>query len=177
MQELETKRLLLRPLTAADRDALYAIYAEPEVSERLITQPKSMEEFRLPFDQMLELSSTLGMWVIVHRDEDRIIGRCGFYPLSEPPVGTPELAYLLSRACWGQGLATEAARGCLDYSFFRQKWSKVVAMVRVGNSASLRVLTKLGMTFCRQVEVRGVAADLYSVERTSYSSSEPQQKP
>jgi ribosomal-protein-alanine N-acetyltransferase len=165
VRELETTRLRLRPLTVGDRDALYKIYADPEVSRTLITRPQSIEEFRQPFEQMLELSSTVGMWGIVHKDDDRFIGRCGFYLLSEPPARTPELAYLLSRAHWGQGLATEAARRCLEFAFSEQAWSEVVAMVRLGNVASVRVLRKVGMEFVRPIEVRGIPADLYRVLR------------
>jgi ribosomal-protein-alanine N-acetyltransferase len=169
VRELETTRLRLRPLARGDRDALYGIYTEPEVSRNLITPPQSIEEFREPFARMLELSSTLGMWAILHKADGRLIGRCGFYPFSEPDAGTtPELAYLLSRAHWGVGLATEAARRCLDFAFCEQAWTEVVAMVRLGNAASARVLHKLGMELLRRIEVRGVSADLYQVRRSSW---------
>jgi RimJ/RimL family protein N-acetyltransferase len=168
MTDLETGRLRLRPLTDGDRDALFGIYADPEVSRHLITRPQSIEEFRRPFEQMLELASTLGMWAIVLRDDDRLIGRCGYYPCSEPPVGIPELAYLLSRDYWGLGIATEAARRCLDYAFVDQAWPEVVAMVRLGNAASVRVLRKVGMQLLRRIEVRGNPAELYGLRRTSY---------
>jgi hypothetical protein len=39
VRELETARLRLRPLTAGDRDRLYDIYAEPDMSRNLITPP------------------------------------------------------------------------------------------------------------------------------------------
>jgi RimJ/RimL family protein N-acetyltransferase len=165
MRELVTARLVLRPLTAADRDALFRVYAEPDVSRNLITRPQSIEEFREPFDQMLALASTLGMWAIVHGG--RLIGRCGFYPFSEEPAGVPELAYLLSRAHWGRGLATEAARRCLEFAFDEQGWTEVVAVVRPENVASARVLRKAGMEVVRRIEIRGIPADLYRVECTS----------
>lgn len=167
MKQLETPRLYLRPLTPGDHDALYRIYAEPEVARNLITRPRSIEEFRQPFDQMVELSSTLGMWAMLHKDDGRLIGRCGYYPFSGPPVGTPELAYLLSRAHWGMGLATEAAARCLQYAFVARRWPEVVAVVRPENTASTRVLSKLGMELVRRMEIRGVPADLYQISRSS----------
>jgi RimJ/RimL family protein N-acetyltransferase len=165
VRDLETTRLVLRPLTAGDRDALYGIYAEPDVARNLITRSPSPEEFDQPFARMLALSSTLGMWAIVHKDDARLMGRCGFYPFSESPAGTPELAYLLSRAYWGRGLGTEAARRCLEFAFAEQAWPEVVAIVRVDNAAAARVLRKLGMELLRRIEIRGISADLYRVER------------
>jgi len=170
VRELETTRLRLRPLTAGDRDALYRIYAEPDVSRHLITRPQSTAEFHQPFEQMLALSSTLGMWAIIHKDDGDLIGRCGFYPFLDPSGEIPELAYLLSRAHWGRGLATEAARRCLDFAFSERAWPEVVALVRLGNAASARVLRKLGMELLRRIDVRGVAADLYRIQRRSYPS-------
>ncbi|MGH2830820.1 MAG: GNAT family N-acetyltransferase [Actinomycetota bacterium] len=161
MKRIETSRLCLRSLAADDRDALYAIYADPEVSRYLLTQPRSIEEFGPPFQKMVELSSTLGMWAIINKADERIIGRCGFYPYSE--LETPELAYLLSRAHWGAGLATEAARGCLAYALSERRWPEVVAMVRPENRASARVLAKVGMRWARTIQVRGNTMDLYNV--------------
>lgn len=169
MKRLETTRLEMVPLSADDFDTLYAIYSEPAVSRYLTAQPRSPGDFRGPFERMLESSSTLGMWMIVHKADRRPIGRCGFYPFSEPPLATPELAYLLSQAYWSKGLATEAARGCLDFAFRVQDWPEVVAIVRPENAASARVLSKIGMQLLRRIAVRGVPVDLYQISRASYA--------
>ncbi len=168
--ELETTRLRLRPLEAGDREALFRVYAEPQVSRNLLIQPRSLAEFRRPFHLMIDLASTLGMWVIIHKQDDRLIGRCGFYPCSELPDEPPELAYLLSKDYWGIGLGTEAARRCVDYAFTAHAWPEIVAMARVENTASARVLRKLGMTVAQRLEVRGIATDLYRLPRPAYRS-------
>jgi RimJ/RimL family protein N-acetyltransferase len=165
VETLETARLRLVPVSTGDFDALYAVYSEPEVSRFLITQPRSREEFRAVFAQMLELSASLGMWMIVDKADDHPIGRCGFYPYAGPPAAAPELAYLLSHAYWSRGLATEAAARCLDFAFRLRGWPEVVAMVRPENLLSVRVLSKLGMRRLRRITVRGIPADLYRRER------------
>jgi RimJ/RimL family protein N-acetyltransferase/predicted amidohydrolase len=165
VKQIETERLRLRPLTPGDHDALYMIYADPEVNRYLLTQPQSREEFSRPFQQMIDLSSTLGMWAIIDKANERVIGRCGFYPFSE--AETPELAYLLSPAYWGAGLATEAARRCLAYAFGERRWAEVVAMVRPENHPSARVLIKVGMQRLRTINVRGNTMDLYRMRAPS----------
>jgi hypothetical protein len=49
MRVLDTPRLRLRPLIAGARQALYDIQAGPEMARKLITRPRSIEEFRQPF--------------------------------------------------------------------------------------------------------------------------------
>jgi RimJ/RimL family protein N-acetyltransferase len=57
-----------------------------------------------------------------------------------------ELGYWLSASAWGQGYATEATRALVDYGFRQCALARIYASVLVGNTASERVLDKLGMT-------------------------------
>jgi RimJ/RimL family protein N-acetyltransferase len=51
----------------------------------------------------------------------------------------------LRRASWGRGIATEAAGRLLRHSFEAQQLERVMAVIMAGNTASKRVLEKLGM--------------------------------
>ena len=57
-----------------------------------------------------------------------------------------EMGWRIAPALWGQGYATEAAWGVLDYAFKELNVHKVVAFCKTLNVASWRVMEKLGMT-------------------------------
>jgi ribosomal-protein-alanine N-acetyltransferase len=63
---------------------------------------------------------------------------------SRPEV---EVAYLLGKAYWGQGLGTEAAQAVLDYGFNELKLSRLICLIDRDNVASIKVAEKIGMTF------------------------------
>lgn len=165
---LETPRLLLRPLTVADLDRLTTIWTDPAVTRFLLTRPSSRAEVEERLHAMLAHARLFGMWAIELRATGELIGRCGFYPytgagrLGEAPE--PELAFLLARACWGAGLASEAARTALDALFrCRERPARAIALVRPEHTASRRVLEKVGMREERRVVVNGADVALYAI--------------
>jgi RimJ/RimL family protein N-acetyltransferase len=64
-----------------------------------------------------------------------------------PPDVQPavEIGWRLSRAHWGKGLATEGARGAIQYAFSTLKLREVVAVTVPANLRSRRVMEKIGM--------------------------------
>jgi ribosomal-protein-alanine N-acetyltransferase len=61
-----------------------------------------------------------------------------------------EVAYLLAKEYWRQGLGSEAARGILEYGFEHLGLSRLICMIDPGNQASIGVATNIGMTFERE---------------------------
>ena len=149
---LETERLILRRFVPGDLDSLFALYSDPEVTKHIPDAPGSYEEAR----QELEWHRNghpnhpdLGLWATIHKESGRFIGRCGLLPWTLDGREEVEVAFALSREYWGQGLATEAARGIVGYAFDSLKLSRLVCLIEEGNQASVKVATKLGMTFER----------------------------
>jgi RimJ/RimL family protein N-acetyltransferase len=105
------------------------------------------------------------MWGVELRATGELIGRCGFYPYAGPAGVEPELAYLLARAHWGAGLATEAARAALDALFRGQRPVRAIALVRPEHVTSRRVLQKLGMRELGRVAVSGVEVELHALAK------------
>jgi RimJ/RimL family protein N-acetyltransferase len=157
---IETARLRLRPLSAADADPLWAIWAEEPVRRFLITVPHAREDFEAMFGIMLAQSEAGHLWAIEDRRTGALIGRCGFYVWA--PDDPPEFAILLAEASWGQGLATEATRAALDFAFRRRGWGKVVAVARPANGAVRKVLGRAGFREARLDELRGAPALWFS---------------
>jgi len=81
-------------------------------------------------------------WVITLREEDRAIGGVTCHLQQE----SAEIGYLLHRRYWGQGLATEAARGVMEWLLSIPTINEIWATCDTENLASVRVLEKLGLT-------------------------------
>ena len=86
-------------------------------------------------------------WQIVLKSENRIIG--GFTFKRSPQLdGFVEIGYGLTEGYWGQGYATEAICGALDWARRQPELQVVVAKAAKTNDASMRVLEKAGFTPC-----------------------------
>jgi ribosomal-protein-serine acetyltransferase len=69
-----------------------------------------------------------------------------------------ELGYWLRRDATGRGIMTEAARACVDFAFARMAMHRIRCAAATDNSASLRVIARLGFRFegiARQAELVG----------------------
>lgn len=145
MDLLETPRLLLRPFTAADALPVHDVYSDPEVMRYVATGPMtdiSVTERLLADYASHQLRHGYSFWAVIERGSGTLIGDAGLY---RTPVGEVELGYTLGAAWWGRGYATEAASRWVETAFEELGIKEVVALAEPANSASLRVLDKLGM--------------------------------
>lgn len=85
----------------------------------------------------------MGRWVVERRDNGEVLGWCGLKRL--PETMEVDLGYRFFRRHWGQGYATEAGAACLQYGFDSLGLERIVGRVMPDNTASVRVLEKLGM--------------------------------
>lgn len=138
--ELETDRLLLRGFAPSDLDALAATFADPDVMQYIKGGVRSRERVAANIAEYAAewAEHGCGVWAVVAKSSGLLLGMCGF-------VEPVELGYILGRAAWGQGIATEAARACLCYGFEQLPYDQVAAGALSENLASRRVLEKLGM--------------------------------
>jgi [ribosomal protein S5]-alanine N-acetyltransferase len=159
---LETSRLLLRHLVMDDLDELFALYRNPEIRryfpEGVLTRDETREELEWHMHGHPR-HPELGLWATVYKESGKFIGRCGLLPWEIDDRLEVEIAYLLDRAFWGQGLATEAARGIMEYGFGRLNLSRLICLIDPDNIASQRVAEKIGMTLERKVD--GIDGDNY----------------
>lgn len=63
---------------------------------------------------------------------------------SVPAAGLRTELYALRPDLWGQGLATEAARKCIEWLFQTRPASRVLAGADPSNQRSQRILERLG---------------------------------
>ena len=150
---IETPRLLLRHLTLDDLPQLFELYRDPEMRQYFpdgtLTQDETRREIEW-FRSGHPEHPQLGLWATIERSTDKFLGRCGLLPWNIDGVPEVELAFMIDRSRWGEGFATEAANAIVSYAKEALSLARLICLITPGNSASVRVAEKVGMTFERE---------------------------
>jgi ribosomal-protein-alanine N-acetyltransferase len=153
MLVLTTPRLSLRHLEPTDLDALYALYRDPEMRRYYPngtrTRAETLEELEWQRSGHPECPE-LGLWATLERSTGAFLGRCGLLPWVIDGRPEVELAYMIDKARWGEGFATEAARGIATHAREVLQLERLISVVTPGNDASARVAEKASMVFERE---------------------------
>jgi RimJ/RimL family protein N-acetyltransferase len=98
----------------------------------------------------------IGMYALVERESGETVGFVGFARRDLDWGDEIELGWLIRRAHWGHGYATEAARALRPLVPGR-----IISMIRVENEASANVARKLGMSVERELDYYGFRTDVW----------------
>lgn len=167
---LRTRRLRLRPFEEADSERLHCILGEEGILRYFPNpEPPPLERVERLVAHQLEHweEHRLGWWAVEPIEDPELIGWVGLQFL--PETGETEVAYLLSKAYWGQGLATEGARASLQFGFEKLGLETIIALVHPENWASIRVIEKLAMRFVDQANYFGMDLYRYSLDVSSWN--------
>ena len=154
---LRTERLLLREMEDGDFSALCRMLRDPAVMyayEHAFSLEEAWDWLRRQQERYRR--DGFGLWAMVEKSTGDMIGQCGItWQLLGDGTRAPEVGYLLEKAAWHKGYATEAARACRDYAFDTLGFEEVCSIVRVNNLPSQAVARRNGM------EVRGLFTKHY----------------
>jgi ribosomal-protein-alanine N-acetyltransferase len=113
-------------------------------------------------------SSSIGLLAVERKAAGDVIGYCGLVDSGRGSDGEPELVFELLRRVWRQGYATEASLAVLDWAR-SSGYERVWATVWDWNTASRRVLAKLGFTESDRAEVDpGRGTTLFTMRRLGH---------
>lgn len=165
MNLLETERLLLRMFTKDDLDAYAGICADAEIM-RFVGDGKPLSRT----DAWRHIAIFLGTWqlrgygtlAVQDKVSGQMIGRVGYiHPEGWPGI---ELSWVLARQFWGHGLATEAARACLQHGFSKLGFNHVISLIHPENRRSISVAERLGGIHESSTEIFGKPALIYGIQ-------------
>jgi RimJ/RimL family protein N-acetyltransferase len=137
MDEIKTRRLLLRPMRITDREDLFAVFGDPRVMRYWSTLPHTDagQTEALIRETISADPATTAEFAIEY--QGRAIGKAGFWRM-------PEIGFLLHPDFWQHGFGTEALQALIAYGFGQRRLDKITADVDPDNAASLGLLRKLG---------------------------------
>ncbi|WP_300289930.1 GNAT family N-acetyltransferase [Brevundimonas sp.] len=166
--EIRTPRLTLRSARPDDLKAMHAVLSDPRATRWWSTPPHdSLEQTATWLDSMIANGPDQPDFVI-ERD-GVVIGKAGFWKL-------PEVGYILHPDHWGQGFAGEAVAASIDHVFGTRDVDDLTADVDPENTASIRLLERLGFVKTgfaeRTWEVGGEWKDslYYGLSRADWSA-------
>ena len=142
---LETKRLILRQLNAADAQEVFNVFSDSKVTEFYdLDTFTSLEQAEKLIERHYDrFANRSGLrWGIVRRENNSVIGTCGLNLYRHSVSG--EIGYELARQYWRRGIMTEALRSVINFGFERQGLNRIQALVITRNTASENLLLKLG---------------------------------
>lgn len=155
---LETDRLWLRQATTKDSQDIFAIFADPKVTEfhDLATFESVDEALKVVERRARTFASGQGIrWSIEFKLSQRIVGSCGFSWHPEPSIKGAEIGYELASNHWRKGIMSEALSAAIRYGFETRELEFVIARVMLDNIASKGLLKKLGFKHQKTIEKGG----------------------
>lgn len=141
----ETKRLIIREMTIEDLPSLYDIYKGEVLHfvEPLYEYEKEMEFTKSYIENMYGFYG-YGLWLLVRKEDGRIVGRAGISNRCVNGENEIELGYIIGKEFWRQGYGYEACKVIIQEGFERTSAKRLIACIDKENAPSIEMAQKLG---------------------------------
>lgn len=182
--ELHSDRLVLTPFARTDLDISIEMFSDPEVV-RYAGRPMTGTAIRRELASWTRRGGDgyIGIWTISDRQTGEKYGTAAVLPMpieakdtdfnlvkpGKIPTGHLEIGYYLKRTAWGRGYATEAGMRLVEFIFQATEVEELVATLESENSASRRVLEKIGFLNRGTMRCYGKESPLYRITRSEWA--------
>lgn len=160
----ETERLILRELTPEDAEHFFSLNQNPNVLKYTGDSSfTSVEEARNFLKNYKDYERNgYGRWAVVDKNNYTFLGWCGLKYHEE--TRETDIGFRFFEEYWNKGYASESAAASLNYGFEKLNLPKIIGRAMIGNTASIRVLQKMGMIFDREFDFDGNNGVIYTIE-------------
>lgn len=139
---------------------MYELDSDPKVHSYLGNKPVTNKQEVVDIINFIRQQYTyngIGRWAIIDKKTNSFMGWAGLKLITNETNrhnNYYDLGYRLIKKYWGQGIATEAAIATLQYAFEKLNTNEVYAIADFKNIGSNKILTKIGFTFYRRLQLR-----------------------
>ncbi len=157
---ITTNRLILREFDNSDAASFYELNNNVDVmrytGDIAFESVEASRKFIETYDAYT--NSGFGRWTVVLKETNQCLGWCG---LKKHPDGMIDLGYRIHQDFWGMGYATEAAQACIVFGFKELGITEIVGRTARANTASIRVLEKIGMKYWKDAPCEGIIDSVF----------------
>lgn len=143
---LLTKRLLLRPVKLADKEAIFEYRSDAEANQYQGFVPETIEEVEKFIQQTsreINLPETWFQFVMIEKETEKIIGDVGIHFLDKENKQI-ELGCTLHKDHQRKGFATEALKKLINYCFHELQKHRIITSIDPDNKSSIKLVERLG---------------------------------
>ena len=171
---IETPRLLLRPYTMEDFDALYEILSDPETMAHYpapFTAEKTRGWITWNLDNYQKYG--FGLLAVTLKDTGEFIGDCGITLQNIDGEILPEIGYHIHKRFQRQGYAKEAARAVRDWAFQSTDYDTLYSYMKCTNIGSYSTALATGMKKVKEyANSRNTLSYAYAIKREEWEALE-----
>jgi RimJ/RimL family protein N-acetyltransferase len=163
---LETPRLLLRKKVIEDAPFFLELNSDPLVTQYTGDGPfENLQAAQNIVKYVINQYTTngYGRWIVIEKETGNPLGWCGLKYHDD--TKETDLGYRFMQKYWDKGFATESSQACIDYGFNTLNLKRIIGNAMKQNSASIRVLKKVGMTFFEDNFLHDVPSCTYHIKK------------
>ena len=175
MTILTTARLCLEPLDDVHFDGLHRLNLDPEVMRYITGKPDTPEDTQAMIDRVKARWADTGYswWGFIETATGELIGAGCVQHLGRDRENPLETGWRLRKDKWGEGFASEAAQCMAAFAFDTLQASLLCAVCDPRNTASSRVMERLGMQYRRNGRWYDMECAYYDMSRQDWIDLHP----
>lgn len=144
--KLETERIIIRPITLADKSEIFEYRSDAETNKYQGWIPKTIDDVEIFIGKVSKQIDEPDTWyqlVIIEKKSKKIVGDLGihFFDNANKQV---EIGCTLNKKNQNKGYATESIKIVIDYLFKKLNKHRVITSIDPDNKQSIRLVERIG---------------------------------
>lgn len=162
---ITTKRLFLEKITEKHLDGLYALLSNKEV-QKYFPSTLDREETKQFYNKIQSRYREDGFCflAVIRKEDNEFLGICGLLKQEVENTVKTEIGYRFLDQFWGNGYATEAVRGCVEYVKEREMFDSLIILSLPENVPSINVAKRCGFKYLQNTMFHGLLHEIYMIE-------------
>jgi len=153
---LKTKRLFLRRLVRDDAEFILHQLNEPSwlkfIGDKNVYSLNDAKKYIELAPMTMYERYGFGLFLVCAKETSIPLGLCGL--MKRDNLDDADLGYAFLPEFWKQGFALEAVESMIDYAKNTHKLSRILALSKSSNTASIKLLNKVGFLFDRDLKLK-----------------------